>query len=122
MESHDQMSGRIYVMIPRTLDASDKKLCMSCGRMAAHAAHAAGKLQQAYGNIFKVEDEDLIVLSVASSAELSEATAHLRENGVPVLEYTDTDKAFDGELVTAIVTPPLDKKAASLLHRYSPWK
>jgi hypothetical protein len=113
---------KVYIIIPRTVD-SDKppfKLNMTCGRMAAHAAHAAGLLTEVEG--ISIATETVIVLQVASSAEMEEIRLNLHKWNVAYLRYTDTDKAFDGELDTALITYPLTRSQAAPLKQLRPWK
>lgn len=118
------MTGRIYVVVPRTVDSPlpPFKLSMSCGRMAAHVGHAAGLLQDTFPNSVKVRDTDLIVLSVANSIELQEALGRIKEQGIWHVCYLDTDKAFEGELLTAIATLPLDEEQRKVFAGLRPWK
>jgi len=114
---------RIYIVIPRTVDSEKPpfKLCMSCGRMAAHAAHAAAMVQDKRPDI-NVSDLDLIVLSVGSSRDLLILRDALKCEGVQSEEYKDVDKAFEGELLTAICTWPIEAKSSKALNALRPWK
>ena len=119
------MSERVYIIVPRTVD-SDKppyKFTMTCGRMGAHTAHAAAKLQKsAWGEHREFENEDIIVLSCASSAELLEAEEALFAQNIAYFEYTDEDHSFEGSLITAIVTAPMEKNSVPFLAKLRPWK
>lgn len=111
---------RIYVIVPRTVDsdASDYKLCMTCGRMAAHVGHVSGILASDGVN---VANEDLIVLSVASSKDLKETATKLKTANIRYVEYWDEDKAFDGKLLTAIATYPVQPPVEDL-KALKPWR
>ena len=111
---------RIYVIIPRNLDVDGKKFTMTCGRMAAHAAHVSGILARASGE--NIADIDLIVLSCANSGELFQVKDFCISFSVLFVEYLDTDKCFDGEVLTAIATYPLSRDMAQNFKLLRPWK
>src|SRR5712692_1054055 len=104
------MNGeRIYIVIPRNLDSTKPpfKFNMTCGRMAAHAAHAAAILARSSG--IDVGDKDIIILSVGNSQDLENLCFDLNRNRIKFVEYRDVDKGFEGELLTAIATWPIAK-------------
>jgi hypothetical protein len=115
------LSKRIYIVIPRTIDSPDPpfKVCMSCGRMAAHASHAAGMLGR---KGVPVDDLDLIVLSVGSSEELNSVIEKLKESSVDFVEYRDDDHSFFGTLLTAIALFPIEKGSCQVLNLLKPWR
>lgn len=115
------MDERVYIVIPRTVDSKlpPHKLSMTCGRMAAHAAHVAAVLTRASG--VDVADKDLIVLSVKNSYELETVRQNLEREEVSLVEYRDTDKAFEGELLTAVATWPIEKNSSATLKQLRPW-
>ena len=115
------MSERVYIVIPRTVDSKlpPYKMSMTCGRMAAHAAHVAAVLTRASG--VDVADKDLIVLSVANSADLLATCACLEVENISFVAYRDVDKAFQGELLTAIATWPIERNSSAALKKLRPW-
>lgn len=117
------MPGRIYVVVPKTVDSPlpPFKLSMSCGRMAAHVGHAAGLLQEFLPEA-EVAGRELIVLSVPGSPELAEVIVKLEAADIGYVRYLDEDKAFEGELLTAIATAPLDEEQRKVFAGLRPWK
>lgn len=115
------MGERIYVVVPRTVDSKlpPYKLCMTCGRMAAHVGHVVGVLARASG--MDVADLDLIVLSVGSSLDLENLCIRLEGEEISYVEYRDTDKAFEGELLTAVATWPIEREESGPLKKLRPW-
>lgn len=115
------MDERVYIVIPRTVDSKlpPYKLSMTCGRMAAHAAHVAAVLTHASG--VDVADKDLIVLSVANSEDLLAVCACLEVENVSFVTYRDVDKAFEGELLTAVASWPIERNSSATLKKLRPW-
>ena len=113
---------RIYVLVPRTVDSTKPphKFTMTCGRMAAHVAHVVGILARAA--TVDVAEENIIVLSVASSRELSERCEALSAAGILWVDYFDVDHSFEGALLTAIATHPVMRENADALKDLKPWR
>lgn len=115
------MNNRIYIVVLRNLDLPDRKLCMTSGRIASHAVHAAAKLQRLIPEV-DVQDQDIIILSVANNAELDLLCRRLEVEQVKFVEYKDTDRVIDGEHLTAIATHPIEKNSSISLKHLRPWK
>jgi hypothetical protein len=115
------MSVRIYIVVLRTLDLPDRKLCMTSGRIASHAVHAAVKLQRLLP-LIDVQDQDIIILSVAGSTELKHLCQDLNRECISFVEYRDIDRVFEGERLTAIAVYPVEKNQSHALKVLRPWK
>jgi hypothetical protein len=115
------MSERIYIVVLRNLDLPDRKLCMTSGRIASHAVHAAAKLQRLLPQV-DVQDQDIIILSVAGKPELEELCRALSRENIGFVDYRDADRVIDGEHLTAIATYPIEKISSIALKHLRPWK
>ncbi len=115
------MTERIYVVVLRNLDLSDRKLCMTSGRIASHAVHVVAKLQRLLPQV-DVQDKDIIILSVAGKLELEKLCQDLTNECVMFVEYRDTDRIINGEHLTAIATYPIEKNQSRVLKVLRPWK
>lgn len=115
------MSQRIYIVVLRNLDLPDRKLCMTSGRIASHAVHAAAKLQRALPEV-DVQDQDIIILSVAGSKELEQLCCDLNRDRISFVEYRDVDRVFEGERLTAIAIHPIEKNQSKELAKLRPWR
>lgn len=115
------MSERIYIVVLRNLDLPDRKLCMTSGRIASHAVHVAAKLQRRIPEV-DVQDQDIIILSVADNKELIDLCGALNVEGIRYAEYRDTDRVIKGEWLTAIATYPIEKNSSFALKYLRPWK
>lgn len=95
---------------------------MSCGRMAAHAAHIAGRL--AAHNV-EVDKLDLIVLEVPTSTDLESLRKKLEESSVDFLDYKDNlDRHFShitGSSTTALALFPIEKGSCAALNELKAW-
>lgn len=116
------MSTRVYVVVLRNLDLPNRKLCMTSGRIASHAVHVVAKLQRAQPDV-DVSDQDIIILSVADNEELAQLRSDLLVvERVNFVEYRDTDRAFEGEHLTAIATYPIERDSSPSLKALRPWR
>lgn len=113
-------SPRIYIVVPRIItDAEGKNVTMTCGRMGAQAAHAAGRL--ALFDKTRVDDIDTIVLEVANSEELEAMRVELVNASLDFIPYHDEDKIFAGQVMTALAVFPIEKGSFEPLNRLRAW-
>ena len=112
-------SPRIYAVVPRTLyDRRGNNITMSCGRMAAQVAHLAGRL----GNrSIDVAGIDTIVLQVPNTNDMEKVLGALFQSSIDHEEYLDTNKAYDGELLTAVMLYPIERGSCAALRELKPW-
>ena len=114
------MNERIYIVVLRTLDLPERKLCMTSGRIASHAVHVGAVLTRASG--IDVADKDIIILSVAGKNELEQLCENLNRERIRFVEYRDVDRVIDGEHLTAIATFPIEKNSSQALKHLRPWR
>lgn len=113
-------SARIYIVVPRTVTAVDEtNVTMTCGRMGAQAAHAAGRL--VLFDKTRVDDIDLIILEVPNSEALVEIQNELIAASLDYLPYHDEDKVFGGEVLTALAVFPIEKGSFEPLNKLPAW-
>lgn len=108
----------VYIFVPKTIVSKDLtfKVRMSCGRMAAQAAHISTMLWQ------DLTDVNIIILSVKDSTELRKVMNTLAEQRIPHEHYTDDDKVYTGELLTAVVTVPGPKITHPYIKSLQTWR
>jgi hypothetical protein len=112
---------RAYVIVPTTVDSPNPpyKLNMTCGRAIGHGFHAGGLLQK---NGYDAVENEAIALKVPNSLELERIKLLLAGAGIKFFDYIDVDKAFEGKLLTAVVTEPLNEEQAKILKPYKAWR
>lgn len=113
------ISPRLYTIVPRTLfDKGGNNITMTCGRMAAQVAHLAGLLGK---NGVDVAGTDMIILQISTSVELMCLESKLTESSVDYERYLDTNKAYEGELLTALALYPIERGSFAALRELKPW-
>jgi len=113
------ISPRLYAIVPRTLyDKKGNNITMTCGRMAAQVAHIMGKIAKAGIDTPSI---DLIILQVSNSKELEKVKSELVISSVDHEEYLDTNKAYEGELLTTLALYPIERGSCAALRELKPW-
>jgi hypothetical protein len=113
------ISPRLYTIVPRTLyDKYGNNITMTCGRMAAQVAHLAGLLGK---KGVDVAGTDLIILQVSNSSQLEYVESALVDSSVDFEQYLDTNKAYEGELLTALALYPIERGSCEVLRELKPW-
>jgi len=96
---------------------------MSCGRMAAHAAHIAVLLAQHH---VKADQLDLIVLEVPTSNDLEDLKKKLADSSVDFLEYRDNLNRHFSHMTegatTALALFPIEKGSCIVLNDLKSWR